>query len=113
MIWCIPESDYPTREDWRSEELKYQDDNSFEWRIARVDNGIMVRYFGDPYFNREVGQQMTQDDYLRQMQMYQNQAIGGMGSPLQNAFLPYPNQPQREEEKPAHLNPKLLLTKKG
>jgi len=54
MIWCIPESDYPTREDWRSEELKYQDDNSFEWRIARVDNGIMVRYFGDPYFKEKM-----------------------------------------------------------
>ena len=54
MIWCIPESDYPTREDWRSEELKYQDDNSFEWRIARIDNGIMVRYFGDPYFKEKM-----------------------------------------------------------
>lgn len=50
MIYCIDEKDYPTREDFRSEELIYKDENELEWRIARVENGFMVKYFGDEYF---------------------------------------------------------------
>ena len=50
MIYCIDEKYYPTREDLRSEELIYKDENYLEWRIARVENGFMVKYFGDEYF---------------------------------------------------------------
>ncbi len=53
MIYCIPEKDYPTKEDWRSEELTYKDENDFEWRIARVENGFMIKYFGDEYFKEK------------------------------------------------------------
>lgn len=53
MIYCIEEKDYPTKESWRSEELIYKDENDFEWRIARVENGFMVRYFGDKYFKEK------------------------------------------------------------
>ncbi len=28
----------------------YQDENDFEWKIARVENGFFVAYFGDAYF---------------------------------------------------------------
>ncbi len=49
MIYCVNESQYPTKERY-IEELKYKDENDFEWRIARIENGFMVRYFGDKYF---------------------------------------------------------------
>lgn len=33
------------------EEISYIDENDFEWRIARIKNGFMVRYYGDEYFS--------------------------------------------------------------
>ncbi len=40
MIYSLPIEDYP---DTFIEELKYKDENHFEWRIARVDTGFFVR----------------------------------------------------------------------
>lgn len=31
----------------------YKDENSFEWKIARVENGFFLAYFGDPYFKEK------------------------------------------------------------
>lgn len=52
MIYCVPIEIYP-EEGMFIEELKYKDENDFEWRIARVENGFMVRFFGDKYFKEE------------------------------------------------------------
>jgi hypothetical protein len=49
MIYAVSPEIYP-KEGQFIEELKYKDENDFEWRIARIENGFMVRYFGDPYF---------------------------------------------------------------
>jgi hypothetical protein len=49
MIYCIPIENYP-KENQFLEELSYKDENSFEWKIARVENGLIVKYFGDEYF---------------------------------------------------------------
>lgn len=49
MIYCIPFDNYP-KEGQFLEELIYRDENEQEWRIARVVNGFMVRYFGCEYF---------------------------------------------------------------
>ena len=49
MIYCIPQENYPQK-GFFIEELSYNDENNFEWRIARVENGFMVRYFGHEYF---------------------------------------------------------------
>lgn len=49
MIYCVPVELYPS-DGLFIEELTYQDENDFEWRIARIQNGFMVRYFGDDYF---------------------------------------------------------------
>ena len=35
------------------EELSYKDENNFEWKIARIKNGFMVRYFGEEYFKQK------------------------------------------------------------
>ena len=49
MIYCVPIEQYP-KEGMFIEELSYKDENDFEWRIARIENGFMVRYFGNDYF---------------------------------------------------------------
>lgn len=49
MIYCVKTEMYP-KEGQFIEELKYLDENGFEWRICRIENGFMVRYFGDEYF---------------------------------------------------------------
>lgn len=49
MIYCLKPETYPNPEQ-TIEEIIYQDENYFEWRIARVENGFFVKYFGDPYF---------------------------------------------------------------
>jgi len=49
MIYCVPIEQYP-KEGSFIEELIYKDVNFFEWRIARIENGLMVKYFGDEYF---------------------------------------------------------------
>lgn len=49
MIYYVPIEMYP-KEGQFIEELSYKDENDFEWRISRINNGFMVRYFGEPYF---------------------------------------------------------------
>lgn len=49
MIYCVDKNMYP-KEGQYIEEIKYKDENYFEWRICRVENGFFVRYFGDEYF---------------------------------------------------------------
>jgi len=36
------------------EEISYKDENDFLWKIARVENGFFVKYFGDSYFKYNV-----------------------------------------------------------
>jgi hypothetical protein len=50
MIYCVEPSIYPDAPELHIEEITYQDENDFEWRIARVQNGFFVRYFGHSYF---------------------------------------------------------------
>lgn len=52
MIYAIPIENYP-KEGQFIEELSYKDENSLEWRIARIQNGFIVRYFGHDYFKDE------------------------------------------------------------
>lgn len=54
MIYCVPPEIYPTSNQ-SIEEVIYRDENDFEWKISRVQNGFFIRYFGDPHF---------QDDYF-------------------------------------------------
>lgn len=49
MIYCIPTENYP-KENQFLEELSYKDENDFEWKVARVNNGFIIKYFGDEYF---------------------------------------------------------------
>ena len=35
------------------EEISYRDENDFEWKIARVQNGFFLRFFGPRYFSDE------------------------------------------------------------
>ena len=49
MIYCLKPEMYPTPEQ-TIEEISYRDENDFEWKIARVENGFFIRYFGEPYF---------------------------------------------------------------
>ena len=49
MIYSITEDKFPN-EDQYIECHSYQDENNFEWRIARIKNGFMIGYFGDQYF---------------------------------------------------------------
>lgn len=53
MIYCVETEMYP-KEGQFIEELKYKDENDFEWRICRIENGFIVRYFGDEYFKESV-----------------------------------------------------------
>lgn len=50
MIYLTSPDIYPTPELFL-EEHEYLDENQFPWKIARVENGFFVRYFGDPYFS--------------------------------------------------------------
>ena len=49
MIYCIPIENYPDKNQV-VEEIIYKDENQLEWRIARVKNGFIVKYFGHQYF---------------------------------------------------------------
>ena len=50
MLYCLdPTTAYPKAGQFL-EEIKYKDENDFEWRVARVKNGFFVRYYGDAYF---------------------------------------------------------------
>jgi hypothetical protein len=53
MIYCVQEFLYPSSEK-SVEELVYNDENGFEWRISRILNGFIIRYFGDPYFRENI-----------------------------------------------------------
>lgn len=54
MIYCLdPTTTYPQPGQFL-EEITYKDENGFEWRIARVNNGFFVRYYGDSYFRESV-----------------------------------------------------------
>ena len=44
MIYCLKPEMYPTPEK-TIEEIIYRDENDFEWKIARVENGFFVKYF--------------------------------------------------------------------
>ena len=49
MIYSTEIEKFPNSEQYL-ECHSYQDENNFEWKIARVQNGFFVAYFGDPYF---------------------------------------------------------------
>lgn len=49
MIYSTEIEKFPNAEQYL-ECHSYQDENDFEWKIARVKNGFFVAYFGDPYF---------------------------------------------------------------
>lgn len=40
---------YPTAQ-LSLEDISYQDENGFEWKISRVENGFFVQFLGNPYF---------------------------------------------------------------
>lgn len=50
MIYLLDEKLYPSKGLY-IEEHEYKDENDFIWKIARVENGFFVRYFGDPFFS--------------------------------------------------------------
>jgi len=50
MIYCVNPNTYPTKGKY-IEESSHVDLNDFEWRIARVENGFFVKFFGDSYFS--------------------------------------------------------------
>jgi hypothetical protein len=49
MIYSTEIEKFPTSEQFL-ECYSHQDQNGFEWKIARVQNGFFIAYFGDPYF---------------------------------------------------------------
>lgn len=49
MIYSFKIEDFPEG-DKVKECNYYQDQNDFVWKIARVENGFFVGYFGDDYF---------------------------------------------------------------
>ena len=53
MIYCLDPKMYPAP-DQLIEEISYRDENDFEWKIARVQNGFFVKYLGDEYFKDKV-----------------------------------------------------------
>lgn len=59
MIYLVNSELYP-KEGMFIEEHFYTDENGFEWKIARVENGFFAQYLGvsyfyDRFFNIEVG----------------------------------------------------------
>ena len=49
MIYSTPKELFPELNN-AIESHSFFDENSFEWKIARVQNGFFVAYFGDDYF---------------------------------------------------------------
>ncbi len=49
MIYSTEISAFPTEGKY-SECFSYMDENDFEWKIARVENGFFAAYFGSDYF---------------------------------------------------------------
>ena len=49
MIYSVEQEKFP-KEGQYVECHSYNDENEFEWKIARVENGFFVGYFGDAYF---------------------------------------------------------------
>ena len=52
MIYLLDPALYPAPGQ-HLEEIEYQDENDFTWKIARVQNGFFIRYFGDKYFQEK------------------------------------------------------------
>jgi hypothetical protein len=50
MIYCVEIKDYPNENQYLEESI-YNDENGFEWRVARVNNGMFIKYCGDKYFS--------------------------------------------------------------
>lgn len=63
MIYCVEPKIYPSGQQSK-EEIKYSDENDFEWRISRVENGFFVRYYGDAYFADKIFCIYTKSDKL-------------------------------------------------
>lgn len=53
MIYSTEIEKFPVDEQHK-ECHSYNDENGFEWKIARVENGFFVAYFGDPYFKDKI-----------------------------------------------------------
>lgn len=49
MIYSTEIEKFPNKEQYL-ECHSYQDENDLEWKIAMVENGFFVAYFGDSYF---------------------------------------------------------------
>lgn len=49
MIYSTDITNFPSEKQY-IECHSYKDENRFEWKIARVQNGFFVAYFGDSYF---------------------------------------------------------------
>ena len=65
MIYCVEPEMYPSK-DLVTEEISYLDENGFEWKIARIDNGFFVKYFGDSYFKDDTFECETKyGEYVR------------------------------------------------
>jgi hypothetical protein len=65
MIWSIDISLFPAGEA-TMECHTYQDENNFEWKVTRVENGFFVAYFGDPYFMESTfSLEVSEGKYIR------------------------------------------------
>ena len=49
MIYCLPIEQYPKEGEF-IEELSCKDENHCDWKIARIKNGFIIRYFDFEYF---------------------------------------------------------------
>lgn len=52
MIYSTPIEKFPNTKQYQ-ECHTYKDENDIAWKIARVENGFFVGYFGDPYFKEK------------------------------------------------------------
>ena len=52
MIYCTPPESYPKPEQL-IEEIEYNDENGYQWNIARINNGFFIKYFGEDYFKEK------------------------------------------------------------
>lgn len=66
MIYALWPDAYP-KDNQFIEEHSYRDENDFEWRICRVNNGFFVKYFGDSYFKEKFFCCTTSKDKLHKV----------------------------------------------
>lgn len=65
MIYCLKSEEYPAPAQ-TIEELSYRDENGFKWKIARVENGFFVKYFGNSYFQEPAFEcETSRGEYIR------------------------------------------------